>query len=281
MSRVRGKSSSPTPTTCVLAASLRRAALCSTRARSRWYGRPAGVGGLGRLRHPALRLARPVPSHGPDPSAPPAADSVACELPRCRIPGTSAIPHRGFHRQRIGPTDGICGRCAPAGAIVAADLAMPPGSRICSSRQHGLLTLAQAVAHGVSASAVSRRVAAGRWQRVLPRVYATFDARASRKHSGSGLPVLYARRGRGAHWLDGPAAPPDPATSLTLPGPTIQCRHLRCRSPAGEPRLRTVSTQQPPSDVVPRRWRTDHAHRSCADRRRDPRQRRTTRPSSC
>ena len=40
-------------------------------------------------------------------------------------------------------------------------------------KQHGLLTLEQAMARGLTSSVVLRRVAAGRWQRVLPRVYLT------------------------------------------------------------------------------------------------------------
>ena len=38
-------------------------------------------------------------------------------------------------------------------------------------QQHDVLTMAQAMTHGLSSSAVSRSVAAGRWQRLLPRVY--------------------------------------------------------------------------------------------------------------
>lgn len=46
-------------------------------------------------------------------------------------------------------------------------------------RQHGLITREQALAHGVSASTISRRVAAGRWERRRPGVYVVGAAPAT------------------------------------------------------------------------------------------------------
>ena len=41
-------------------------------------------------------------------------------------------------------------------------------------RQHGLVTTAQLATFGISRSAITAEVEGGRWQWVLPRVYATF-----------------------------------------------------------------------------------------------------------
>lgn len=46
-------------------------------------------------------------------------------------------------------------------------------------RQHGVITIGQAAQHGITSSAVLRRVAARRWQRLLPRVYLTADLELS------------------------------------------------------------------------------------------------------
>ncbi|MBW8826227.1 MAG: type IV toxin-antitoxin system AbiEi family antitoxin domain-containing protein [Acidobacteria bacterium] len=48
---------------------------------------------------------------------------------------------------------------------------MDAGIEELAMRQHGLVTWAQARASGLSGSAISRRVAAGRWHRIRPRVY--------------------------------------------------------------------------------------------------------------
>jgi hypothetical protein len=40
-------------------------------------------------------------------------------------------------------------------------------------KQHGVITLMQAAEHGITSSSVLRRVRAGRWRRLLPRVYLT------------------------------------------------------------------------------------------------------------
>jgi hypothetical protein len=48
-----------------------------------------------------------------------------------------------------------------------------PRLAVLLKEQHDVLTMGQALTYGLSSSAVSRRVASGRWQRLLPRVYLT------------------------------------------------------------------------------------------------------------
>jgi hypothetical protein len=47
--------------------------------------------------------------------------------------------------------------------------------------QHGVLTRAQALASGLTRSAIAARLASGRWQRVRPGVYATFSGPLARE----------------------------------------------------------------------------------------------------
>jgi hypothetical protein len=61
-------------------------------------------------------------------------------------------------------------------------------------KQRGLITLVQATESGISALAVRRRVAAGRWHRVLPRVYLTADLELSEQQR-IWAAVLYAGEG--------------------------------------------------------------------------------------
>ena len=48
-------------------------------------------------------------------------------------------------------------------------------------RQEGVLTRKQAYAHGISPARILAHLRAGRWQRVLPRVYATFTGPLPRR----------------------------------------------------------------------------------------------------
>ncbi|MEQ0563951.1 hypothetical protein ABJI51_33135 [Amycolatopsis sp. NEAU-NG30] len=58
--------------------------------------------------------------------------------------------------------------------------AAQPGWLTLLAEQHGIISLQQLRAYGHSADAVSANLAAGRWQRVLPRVYATFTGPPAR-----------------------------------------------------------------------------------------------------
>lgn len=64
-----------------------------------------------------------------------------------------------------------------------------------------VITRAEAIARGLSTHAVDRRVAAGRWRRVLPRTYVTTDTMTERDRYAAAL----AFAGRGAA-LSGAAA---------------------------------------------------------------------------
>jgi hypothetical protein len=55
-----------------------------------------------------------------------------------------------------------------------------PGWLALLSEQHGVVSLRQLRAHGHSSDDVLANLTAGRWQRVLPRVYATFTGEPSR-----------------------------------------------------------------------------------------------------
>src|SRR5690606_29772011 len=61
-------------------------------------------------------------------------------------------------------------------------------------RQEGVLTRKQAYAHGISPAQILAHLRAGRWQRVLPRVYATFTGPLPRRAYLWAV-VLWAGRG--------------------------------------------------------------------------------------
>lgn len=71
---------------------------------------------------------------------------------------------------------------------------MRPSLAATAAEQGGVVSLSQALAGGLDRAAVHRRVASGRWQRIFPRVYATFSGPlppASRLHAA----LLYAGAG--------------------------------------------------------------------------------------
>ena len=79
-----------------------------------------------------------------------------------------------------------------------------------ATRQHGVVSHAQAIDAGMSRSAISRRVDAGRWVRVLPRVYRIGGAPATGRQGmmaatlWAGDAALLSHRAAGVLWdLDG------------------------------------------------------------------------------
>lgn len=124
------------------------------------------------------------------------------------------------------------------------------------SRQDGLITLTQALAHGVSESTVQRRVRGGAWERLLPRVYLVgghplTDAarvRAVGLWGGDGATVS----GTAAAWWHGMRAAAPAEVTVTVP---------RRRNPGGRPGVRIRRRDLHPADRMSTRrlWVTDQA----------------------
>jgi very-short-patch-repair endonuclease len=79
-------------------------------------------------------------------------------------------------------------------------------ARKLAGRQHGLLTAAQARSLGLDASAVSRRVGGGLWERILPGVYRIAGAPATGRQAAlagvlwAGEGAVVSHRAAGALW---------------------------------------------------------------------------------
>jgi very-short-patch-repair endonuclease len=121
-------------------------------------------------------------------------------------------------------------------------------------RQDGLVTLAQAIDLGVSARTVQRRVRAGDWERVLPRVFLV-----------AGHPRTDAVRVRGAHlWVGGPGAVSGPAAAwwhgmLAAAPRTVELTLPRESCPRSRPEVCLRRKALCPADLVKVRglWLTD------------------------
>ena len=90
-------------------------------------------------------------------------------------------------------------------------------------RQAGVVTLAQAVAEGLSADTVRRRARDGRWTRLHPSVYLvgghrlTGEARAGRRGCGPGNEARWCPARRRPIWHGMLERPPRTSSTLTVP----------------------------------------------------------------